>query len=211
MFRVSREIEFCYGHRLINYDGKCRHLHGHNGLAVITLEAPSLDARGMLVDFGEIKRGPSVKAANAPLPTLDAPKSEVTKDRVATTRLYRYWAIPGLNDKHSVPLDVAAIVLGGLSSSRLDNALVRDEKIAVAVVAQTQVFQHVSVFEVYADVKPGVEPAKVAKRLDEIMADFLRDGPTADEVDRAKVRTMASRVLCTIKPATKGTRPSVAS
>lgn len=56
MFRVSREIEFCYGHRLINYDGKCRHLHGHNGLAVITLEAPELDARGMLVDFGEIKR-----------------------------------------------------------------------------------------------------------------------------------------------------------
>jgi 6-pyruvoyltetrahydropterin/6-carboxytetrahydropterin synthase len=56
MFRVSREIEFCYGHRLINYDGKCRHLHGHNGLAVITLEAPDLDARGMLVDFSEIKR-----------------------------------------------------------------------------------------------------------------------------------------------------------
>lgn len=56
MFRVSREIEFCYGHRLINYEGKCRHLHGHNGLAVITLEAPELDERGMLVDFGEIKR-----------------------------------------------------------------------------------------------------------------------------------------------------------
>jgi len=41
---------------LLNYDGKCRHLHGHNGRAVITLEGPGLDARGMLVDFGEIKR-----------------------------------------------------------------------------------------------------------------------------------------------------------
>ncbi len=55
MYRVSREIQFCYGHRLLDYDGKCRHLHGHNGLAVITLEAPRLDAKGMLVDFGEIK------------------------------------------------------------------------------------------------------------------------------------------------------------
>ncbi len=55
MFRVTREIQFCYGHRLLDYDGKCRHLHGHNGLAVITLEAPRLDAKGMLVDFGEIK------------------------------------------------------------------------------------------------------------------------------------------------------------
>jgi 6-pyruvoyltetrahydropterin/6-carboxytetrahydropterin synthase len=56
MYRVTREIHFCYGHRLLNYDGKCRHLHGHNGRAVITLEAPKLDEKGMLVDFGEIKQ-----------------------------------------------------------------------------------------------------------------------------------------------------------
>lgn len=56
MYRVTREFDFCYGHRLLNYDGKCRHLHGHNGRAVITLQAPSLDPRGMLVDFGDIKR-----------------------------------------------------------------------------------------------------------------------------------------------------------
>ncbi|MGP0069073.1 MAG: 6-pyruvoyl trahydropterin synthase family protein [Isosphaeraceae bacterium] len=56
MYRVTREIEFCYGHRLLNYDGKCRHLHGHNGRAVITLQGPGLDRCGMLVDFGEIKQ-----------------------------------------------------------------------------------------------------------------------------------------------------------
>jgi 6-pyruvoyltetrahydropterin/6-carboxytetrahydropterin synthase len=55
MYRVTREIPFCYGHRLLNYAGKCRHLHGHNGRAVIALEGPRLDALGMLVDFGEIK------------------------------------------------------------------------------------------------------------------------------------------------------------
>ena len=56
MFRVTREIEFCYGHRLLNYDGKCRHLHGHNGRAIITLQGSELDERGMLVDFSDIKR-----------------------------------------------------------------------------------------------------------------------------------------------------------
>src|SRR4051812_13887927 len=55
MYRVSREIAFCYGHRLLNYDGKCRHLHGHNGRAIITLQADALDHRGMLVDFVDIK------------------------------------------------------------------------------------------------------------------------------------------------------------
>ena len=56
MFRVTREIEFCYGHRLLNYPGKCRHLHGHNGKVLITFESPQLDERGMVLDFGDIKR-----------------------------------------------------------------------------------------------------------------------------------------------------------
>ena len=56
MFRVTKEIDFCYGHRLLNYDGKCRHLHGHNGRAVITLESSGLDALGMVMDFSAIKQ-----------------------------------------------------------------------------------------------------------------------------------------------------------
>lgn len=56
MFRVTREIDFCYGHRLLNYEGKCRHLHGHNGRAVIAIQSPELDERGMVMDFSEIKQ-----------------------------------------------------------------------------------------------------------------------------------------------------------
>jgi 6-pyruvoyltetrahydropterin/6-carboxytetrahydropterin synthase len=56
MFSVTREITFCYGHRLLDYDGKCRYLHGHNGRAVITLESDHLDELGMVVDFSHLKR-----------------------------------------------------------------------------------------------------------------------------------------------------------
>jgi 6-pyruvoyltetrahydropterin/6-carboxytetrahydropterin synthase len=56
MFRVTREFEFCFGHRLRDYPGKCRHLHGHNAKLAVTLEAESLDRLGMVVDFVEIKR-----------------------------------------------------------------------------------------------------------------------------------------------------------
>ena len=56
MYRVTREIDFCYGHRLLNYAGKCRYLHGHNGRAVITLESAALDELGMVLDFSDIKR-----------------------------------------------------------------------------------------------------------------------------------------------------------
>ncbi|HMP00993.1 MAG TPA: 6-carboxytetrahydropterin synthase [Gemmatales bacterium] len=56
MHRVTRELHFCYGHRLLNYEGKCRHLHGHNAVAAITLESAALDRLGMVRDFSEIKR-----------------------------------------------------------------------------------------------------------------------------------------------------------
>jgi 6-pyruvoyltetrahydropterin/6-carboxytetrahydropterin synthase len=56
MFTVSREIEFCYGHRLLGYEGKCRHLHGHNGRLAVVFETDGLDGRGMVLDFSDIKR-----------------------------------------------------------------------------------------------------------------------------------------------------------
>jgi len=56
MYHVSRQIDFCYGHRLLQYDGKCKHLHGHNGRAVISIAADQLDKLGMVMDFGDIKR-----------------------------------------------------------------------------------------------------------------------------------------------------------
>jgi 6-pyruvoyltetrahydropterin/6-carboxytetrahydropterin synthase len=54
MYTVTKEIHFCYGHRLLNHQGKCRHLHGHNATAVIHLESERLDELGMVCDFSEI-------------------------------------------------------------------------------------------------------------------------------------------------------------
>lgn len=54
-YTVVKGIEFCYGHRLLNYDGKCRHLHGHNGLLEVELRSRELDSRGMVMDFAEIR------------------------------------------------------------------------------------------------------------------------------------------------------------
>jgi 6-pyruvoyltetrahydropterin/6-carboxytetrahydropterin synthase len=56
MYSVTKRIEFCYGHRLLDYDGMCRHPHGHNAVAEIEVEAEALDSRNMVVDFGDIKR-----------------------------------------------------------------------------------------------------------------------------------------------------------
>ena len=56
MYSVTKVITFCYGHRLLNYQGKCRYLHGHNGTVEIELSSKRLDARGMVRDFEDVKR-----------------------------------------------------------------------------------------------------------------------------------------------------------
>ena len=55
MYKVTKALQFCYGHRLMNYDGKCRHLHGHNGKVEIELETEELDSLGFVRDFTEVK------------------------------------------------------------------------------------------------------------------------------------------------------------
>lgn len=55
-YRATVQIHFCYGHRLLDYEGPCAHPHGHNGLAEIELKSDTLDRRGMVVDFGDVKR-----------------------------------------------------------------------------------------------------------------------------------------------------------
>lgn len=55
MYAITKVIDFCYGHRLLHYDGPCRHLHGHNGRVEIDLVAETLDAHGMVRDFSEVK------------------------------------------------------------------------------------------------------------------------------------------------------------
>ena len=56
MYLVTKRIEFCYGHRLLDYDGVCKHPHGHNAVAEIDVRTDELDRRNMVADFSDIKR-----------------------------------------------------------------------------------------------------------------------------------------------------------
>jgi 6-pyruvoyltetrahydropterin/6-carboxytetrahydropterin synthase len=53
-YQVTKTFEFAYGHRLLNHNGKCRYLHGHNGMVEVDIEAEKLDEMGMVIDFGDI-------------------------------------------------------------------------------------------------------------------------------------------------------------
>ena len=171
------------------------HYGPNNAVLVLAGDIDVPSAKKMVEKhFGAIKAGAKQKPLKVDIPTLAATKTEVLQDRVATTRLYRTWTVPGIDSADSVPLDVAAAVLGGLASSRLDNILVRGEKMAVNVSASYQGFAQMGELEITADVKPGMDADVVAKKLDMIIADYIKNGPTADEVKRVQMRDVSSRI-----------------
>src|SRR3546814_1859568 len=104
------------------------------------------------------------------------------------------WSSDVCSSDLAVNLDVATSVLGGLASSRLDNELVKKQQLAVAVSAGLQAFEKVGLVEVYADVKPGVDPAVAGRALDRQIEKLLKEGPTADEVRRVATGQVASRI-----------------
>lgn len=55
MYRIHTAVDFCYGHRLLGYEGPCQHLHGHNARAEVILRGDTLDHRNFLYDFSELK------------------------------------------------------------------------------------------------------------------------------------------------------------
>lgn len=54
-FSVKKVFEIAYAHRLLDYNGKCENLHGHNGIVEIIVETVKLDDMSMVMDFVELK------------------------------------------------------------------------------------------------------------------------------------------------------------
>ena len=171
------------------------HYGPNNAVLVLAGDITPAEARPLVEKyFGDIPAGPKSIPAAAAVPTLKAPVTATFHDEVANTTIYRMWAVPGITAKDTPALEMAASVLGGLASSRLDNALVRDKKTAVGVSAGVEELERVGEFQVEATVRPGVDPALVGQQLDAVIADFINNGPTAEELKRAKTDDISSTI-----------------
>ena len=171
------------------------HYGPNNAVLVLAGDITPAEAHTLVEKyFGDIPAGPKSTPAAAAVPTLKSPVTATFHDEVANTSVFRMWAVPGITAKDTPALDMAASILGGLASSRLDNELVRDKKTAVRVSAGLDEYERVGEFQVEATVRPGVDPALVGQQLDAIIADFIKNGPTAEELKRAKTDDIASTI-----------------
>lgn len=56
MYRLTIKTGFAAAHNLINYQGDCENLHGHNWKVEVTVTARELDQAGLAIDFKVLKR-----------------------------------------------------------------------------------------------------------------------------------------------------------
>lgn len=56
MFVVSAQAHYDAAHFLVNYAGKCRHLHGHRYVVEAAVAADDLNEAGIAFDFADLKR-----------------------------------------------------------------------------------------------------------------------------------------------------------
>jgi len=144
--------------------------------------------------FGNIPSGPKVMPVAAGPVTLPAPVRRELTDQVATTRLYRVWSGPGVNDADDPALEVGMRVLGGLASSRLDNTLVRGKQLAVDVSAEDEAHEQISILTSFMDIKPGTPRSVAEPAFDAEIARFIQEGPTADELRRAATKAVSEEI-----------------
>ena len=144
--------------------------------------------------FGAIPRGPEIAPVAAPTVTLPAPATREIADQVPVVRITRSWTGPGINHPDSAALQVGMYVLGGLASSRLDNALVRGSELAVRASAEDQQHEELSFLETEIDVKPGEDRAAAEARFDQVIADYIAQGPTQDELTRAATQVVSAQI-----------------
>ena len=57
MFKVSKRMEIAGSHKLdLNYESKCKNMHGHNWIVTVYVKAEKLNENGMVIDFTHVKR-----------------------------------------------------------------------------------------------------------------------------------------------------------
>jgi predicted Zn-dependent peptidase len=167
----------------------------NNAVLVLAGDIDAKTARPLVErHFGAIARGPDTPRASAPVPERSQTTREVIPDQVPTPRLYRYWVAPGRNAAEQPLLGVAAAVLADGSASRFYNDLVRDRKLATSVAGMVTSDLLASQVRLQVDLAPGVDPAVAEARIDELLAQFLREGPTPDEVERVATRVVGETI-----------------
>jgi len=144
--------------------------------------------------FASVPPGPPVGRITEWTPVLDRIKTEVVADNVPQTAVSWAWPVPGSRADEDQALRMASSVLGRGRLSRLHQALVIDKPLATSVSVNYEAAAIAGVFNIELRLKPGVDQDEAEAALQAELDRFLKDGPTAQELERYKITAYGDNV-----------------
>ncbi|HZW59184.1 MAG TPA: pitrilysin family protein, partial [Woeseiaceae bacterium] len=141
--------------------------------------------------FGDIPPGPPIARPERWTVRLENDKREVLQDRVPQARLYEAWGAPEFRAEDADLLQLADAVLTSGKNSRLYERLVYRDQVATDVGSYQFAGDIGGYYYIQASAQPGSDLDAVESALDEEIARFLEDGPTAEELERARTEIVS--------------------
>jgi len=138
--------------------------------------------------YGDIPSGPPVVHQQVWVAKMTGTHRQVVQDRVPQARIYKVWNVPEYGSAEADYIDLVSDCLSSGKSSRFYKRLVYEDQIATEALAYTDLREIGGQFYVRATARPGQSIGQVEKELDEELARFLKNGPTAEEMQRVKAQ-----------------------
>jgi len=159
----------------------------NNCILVLAGDFDPKDALAKIEDyFGSIpKHEPPAEPIDSEPPQRGERRVQVIYPAQNVTFMIGYKA-PGVKSEDIYALDVLSSVLAQGESSRLHQALVYDKQIALFAGSYFPTRLQPGLFELYAQLKPGVTADDGLTALDEVIDRFVKEGPSERELQKAK-------------------------
>ena len=161
----------------------------NNAVIVIAGDVTPAEAHAKVEEyFGDIPPGPPLAKTEAWTVKLSEDKRETMQDRVPQARIYKAWGAPHFREEDADLLQLADAVLTSGKTSRLYNRLVYTDQIATDVSSSQFAGDIAGYYQIIASAQPGGDLGAVERAIDEELERFLEEGPTREELQRARTR-----------------------
>jgi len=138
--------------------------------------------------YGPIPPGPALDRPKHWIPKLEAAKVIEVNDHVPQERTYFAWPSPAFFDPDDAALELASNILTDGLSARLNQALVYDKQLCSNVFSFQGSAEIAGLFAIIATARPGVPLGQVEQGLTSQISRLAEEGPTAEELNRAKTK-----------------------
>src|SRR6185295_19073966 len=136
--------------------------------------------------FVGLPQGTTVERPKVPLGNLTASKRLVYEDRVQVPRLYIQWPTVGFKHDDDYALSLLSSILSGSRTARLTKAMVYDTQKASQVFGFQNSAEDVGVFQIVVVPRPEATLTDLETSVDQVLQKFISEGPTAEELQKAK-------------------------